>query len=249
MAEWIYRGWSQATAAGYAGLAAQGPGGFASSLSRLANDPTMMKANADLARYALDKGFTYGGSLVRRIAWQLGIQTSSGASTAGITLAGAGITSAAAILAAVAAGIIVIGAAGAIYVYTADEPIKLGPVALGPRKERPVGPGVTYNADDYYVFLLSNISGGSILVGQESVLKTTKACEIAGGGLCSGQNDPLVEYQIKSAGFKTYDQAAAAWCAELKGKKITNSPVAGDSKAEVYGGAYWIGTAPACPSG
>jgi hypothetical protein len=92
--------------------------------------------------------------------------------------------------------------------------------------------------------------GGSVWSAQRSLRacrgNTTRNCDIAGGGLC-GPNDPPIRYQIKSIGFPTMQEATDAWCAELAGKPTFPSAVAGDSKAEVYGGLYWIGTAPSCP--
>jgi hypothetical protein len=99
--------------------------------------------------------------------------------------------------------------------------------------------------DQYFVFVLPQVSGGSIVVSQESALKNAPTCSFSGGGLCQG-NDPPVVYQKVSQGFATLDDATAQWCSDLAGAKITNSPIAGDSHATVYGGDYWIGTAPGC---
>lgn len=103
----------------------------------------------------------------------------------------------------------------------------------------------TTPAEQYYIFVLPQVSGGSVVVSQESTLKTTPTCNFSGGGLCQG-NDPPVVYQKVSQGFATLDEATAQWCSDLSGAKITNSPLAGDSHATVYGGDYWIGTAPGC---
>jgi len=147
----------------------------------------------------------------------------------------------------VAAGLIVatIIAARLIGGFSADSAISAG---------RPLRPPAThdirhngektYNADAYAVFVLANISGGSIAVAQESSLKQAKTCDFAGGGPpgCT----TVVRYRKVSRGFTTYEAAQAEWCNQLKGARTEQWAIAGDSKAEVYGGKYWIGTAPAC---
>jgi hypothetical protein len=48
-------------------------------------------------------------------------------------------------------------------------------------------------------------------------------------------------------GYDKYDDAAAAWCKDFNASgKTENWAVARDSKANVYGGKYWIGLAPGC---
>jgi hypothetical protein len=147
-------------------------------------------------------------------------------------------------LAGIGAAALLIG--GLIYVNSGDGPVQPGPQLSRSRTPDPsrVGSEVTYNQDPYSVFVL-DISGGSVYIGQESVVKNTPGCKFAGGGLCRG-NDPPVPYQVKAGPFKTYDAARAAWCNELRGKPLMRWAVANDSKAPVYGGNYWIGTAPSC---
>jgi hypothetical protein len=98
---------------------------------------------------------------------------------------------------------------------------------------------------EYFVYVL-DISGGSVWVGQESALQSTPRCSFAGGGLCEGDGNNPPRVITKSQGFQTLEEAKAAWCSELKGKAIEYWPVAGDSKAAVYGGKYWVGLAPGC---
>jgi hypothetical protein len=78
-------------------------------------------------------------------------------------------------------------------------------------------------------------------------LRRTYSCRFAGGGLCRNDGTdrpPAVKYQ--SGKFASLEAATTAWCQELAGKPKVYSPVAGDSKAPVYGGNYWLGIAPGC---
>jgi hypothetical protein len=135
----------------------------------------------------------------------------------------------------------------------ADKSVQAGPRgdpaarrARGDLPARPsnVGPGSA--AGPYYVYVL-DISGGSVWIGQEETLKHTHSCSFAGGGLCKNDGTdrpPAVKYQ--SGKFVTLTAATKAWCQELSGKPKAYWQVAGDSKAPVYGGNYWLGLAPGC---
>jgi hypothetical protein len=95
---------------------------------------------------------------------------------------------------------------------------------------------------------LAKISGGSILIDTESNLKGRKGCTIAGGGLCKNDgSDYLVQYAVVDGPFKSEDEAIAAYCAKRTAPLVPN-PVAHGVKTQIYGGNYWVDTAPDCPS-
>jgi len=103
--------------------------------------------------------------------------------------------------------------------------------------------------DKYAVFLLTNIAGGSIWVGSEQEIQTKPVCSFPGGGLCKNDGtDALVQYVKESQDFSSYDDAQAAYCAAPK-SNVRSMPLTGGNKAKIYGGDYWIDTAPSCPSG
>jgi hypothetical protein len=163
--------------------------------------------------------------------------------------------------ATVAGGAAVVGGAiiGAILIgrlvglMSADAPVgvtaKGDPAtrrAQGTLAQRPptVRPGGA--AGHYYIYVLE-ISGGSVWIGQEETLRHTYSCNFAGGGLCKNDGTdqpPTIRY--RSGKFATLDAATRAWCQELSGKPTAYWQVAGDSKAAVYGGNYWLGLAPRC---
>jgi hypothetical protein len=211
-------------------IALPGPGQFAGALERVSN-ATGGPAR-QIAQRAMQLGYSYGGHLGKRMAFYAA-QVAAAATTP-------------AVIGSVLAGAAVIGLVGVIYVYSGDKAILPGPAMNKPKPEAKANPGVTHNPDNYFVFLLPQVSGGSIYVGQESQLKEMHPCDMPGGGPC-GDNDEPLKYEAKSQGFKTYGEATDAWCADLKGKERHNHPVAGDSTVTVYGGEYWIGTAPSCP--
>jgi hypothetical protein len=94
-----------------------------------------------------------------------------------------------------------------------------------------------------------DISGGSVVVAKESEIKGRAACSYGGGGLCGGAGNLPPKVISRQACFPTKEAAAASWCGELRGKTLVNKmQIAGDSVAPVYGGKYWIGLAPECPS-
>ena len=97
------------------------------------------------------------------------------------------------------------------------------------------------------IYLL-NISGGSVWVGTETQLKGSRTCDFSGGGECKGKNDPPPAAR-KQACYPNTAAAEAAWCQELRGRKTTTPPsYLFGTKAEVFGGNYWIESAPTCPA-
>lgn len=122
---------------------------------------------------------------------------------------------------------------------------KAARTARGDIPERPDDVISTNSSEKYYVYVL-NISGGSVWIGQETTLKNTPSCRFAGGGLCEGAGNNPPPVITKSQAYDTEIDANTAWCNELRGKKVEHWAVARDSKAEVYGGKYWLGLAPGC---
>ena len=142
--------------------------------------------------------------------------------------------------------------AGQLGGFAGDSYVKSGDLGnanyrkkTGTITKRPEAVAAGSGEGKYYVYVL-DISGGSVWVGQESTLKNTPSCKFAGGGLCegAGNNPPKIIKQSKA--YDTESEADAAWCEELQGKKKEDWVVAGDKKAEVYGGKYWLGLAPGC---
>lgn len=203
---------------------------FRANLGRVMNNPAATAAVRGVVEQALTKGPSYAGSALLRAATAIGSLFTP------------------AVIIAVAVGGAVIVAGGTIYVAMSDKPILPGPRVSQPGQPPPVRgrDEVTYNQDLYYIFVLPDVSGGSIVISQESALKDAPTCSFSGGGLCQG-NDPPVTYRIVSEGFTTFEGATAKWCNDVSGATITNWPVAGDSRAALYGGDFWIGTAPSCP--
>jgi hypothetical protein len=157
---------------------------------------------------------------------------------------GAAVAAGAVVTAAVAIGttIVVAQVAGS---FSGDTPVRAGkpnrPTAAPDTRDPNQ---LTQAGDAYAVFVLTNISNGSIFVGQESSLKEAHTCDFAGGGPpgCTS----MVTFTKASADFKTYDEAKADWCKTLAGAKQRPVAIAHDISADVYGGSYWIGTAPTC---
>ncbi|HEX8845086.1 MAG TPA: hypothetical protein VF791_10605 [Pyrinomonadaceae bacterium] len=118
-------------------------------------------------------------------------------------------------------------------------------VASGDIPTRPAAVEPGSGSQQYFVYVL-DLSNGSVWVGQEATLRSTPRCQFGGGGPCEGDGNNPPRVITKSRGYKTLEEAKAAWCAELKGKAIENWPLHGDRKAAVYGGKYWIGLAPGC---
>ncbi len=100
----------------------------------------------------------------------------------------------------------------------------------------------------FAVFLLTNISNGTIWVGKESELRAKKTWNFRGGGLApeKGGADIPVQYQKKSQDFNTYDEAVASYCRSLQSPPREIPMTGGGKKAVVYGAEYWVDTAPSC---
>jgi hypothetical protein len=227
-AELMTKGFTLGQAVQRLGIQLPGPGEFAGALERVSQTSG---AAREVAQKAMQLGYNYGGNILKQGIFYAG------------RIAATAMTPPVLVPVAIGATVILVG--GVIYVATSDKPILPGPAMNKPKPEWKPVPSISYNPDDYFVFVLPQVSGGSIYIGQESRLKTMHPCDMPGGGLC-GQTDPPLTYERKSPGFKNYDDAEKAWCAELKGKEKKNFPTAGDQKANVYGGWYWIGTAPDC---
>jgi hypothetical protein len=158
--------------------------------------------------------------------------------------------------AAIAANPIAVGAllfslvaASGFYVYSELNPsvAQLGPASLKPK---PPGRDVVAGGNDplrkYHIYVL-NISGGSVWIGQEMTRLTTPTCSFAGGGLCSGKNDPVPDVIKKSKEYDTMDAAVTDFCKEVRASGGSRAlPLTGGRKARVLGGDYWVDTAPGC---
>lgn len=127
------------------------------------------------------------------------------------------------------------------YMYTNWGRPSSMPVQPGARMNQPAstpvtGPGAVAGLK-YAVFLLPDNSGGTIYIGQESVLQTLRTCDLPNGGLCDDPNKtyPLVRYTKLSADFDTADEAYAAACqaGPIKSGYWGNKLVA-------YGGEWWF---------
>ncbi|MCX7008969.1 MAG: hypothetical protein NTY53_17270, partial [Kiritimatiellaeota bacterium] len=93
----------------------------------------------------------------------------------------------------------------------------------------------------YAVFLLNNVSGGSIWVGSESDLKNSHTYDFHGGGLKNGDgSSQLLKYEKKSGDFATREEAMAAYKGALTSPPKTMPLTGGGQKAQIYGGNYWV---------
>lgn len=101
------------------------------------------------------------------------------------------------------------------------------------------------NNEDFNVYVL-DIAGGSVWIGRESARQRSQRCKFAGGGTCQGNGLKPPGVIWTSGSYTSLEEATKALCRELRGKRTVSVPVAGDSKAAVYGGNYWIGLAPRC---
>jgi hypothetical protein len=207
-------------------------------------------ATASRARtvYSAVRALQVAGALTPEIMASGGAAAGTGGILGAIGAAMAGVSTAA--LVTVASGVVLVGL-GAGYIYSRGEsPVQPGEQfgkqhgqQAGLRSRTGQGQG-----SEKYAIVVADISGGSVMIGQESELEATEACRVEGGGLCekpAGEN-PLLQYRVIST-HDTYDDAVTAWCGALAKAKTVRIPVARDSKAELYGGSYWIGAAPECP--
>jgi hypothetical protein len=114
--------------------------------------------------------------------------------------------------------------------------VTVPPATSGP------GPDPTPTADGYTVFILTNVSGGSIWIGRESELKKTHTYDFSGGGLKDGDGSKqLIKYVKKSQEFKTFNDAKQFYLKSLQSQP-RSIPLTGGSKAKIFGGDYWVDT-------
>jgi hypothetical protein len=109
------------------------------------------------------------------------------------------------------------------------------------RKDDPVPPSDGVNSTSgYALFILTNVSNGSIWVGRESELKTMHTYDFAGGGLKSGDGSrQMARFVKKSPSFQTQDEAKKFFLRSLQSKPRA-IPLTGGSKAKIFGGDYWV---------
>ncbi|MEU1286609.1 hypothetical protein [Kitasatospora sp. NPDC005856] len=95
------------------------------------------------------------------------------------------------------------------------------------------------SAGAYYVFLLTNVSGGNVLVGSLQDVQGKRTCDFADGGLCAdaGGSDVPVEYSAKLGPYPTLAAAQAAYCANATNPHP--GPGATGTKVDIFGGDYW----------
>lgn len=173
---------------------------------------------------------TLGGKALVSSGVAAGSGGAAGATLLGLSLPAWGL---------VAAGASVLLVGGYIWSQSGDKPVKAGPAMSGPHPDRP-GPVISFNADSYAVFLLTNVSNGSIWVGQESALKEAHTYDFAGGGQKQGDGSTQrVTYEKKSGDFPTYDQAMDAY-RKARTSPPRHMPLTGGRKAQIYGGDYWV---------
>jgi hypothetical protein len=164
-----------------------------------------------------------------------------------------GLTGGAATLAGIAATVITLG--GLVYggsiiagEMSADSPTaEYGSAVNDPRGEPPAAPTNTVAEEPYAVYVLTNVSGGTIWISQESSLKSSLACQFEGGGLCASQggSDRPVTYTKLSQDYFTRDAAFTDFCSAITSEP-RNYELAFGTKATVYGGDYWIDLLPSC---
>lgn len=111
-----------------------------------------------------------------------------------------------------------------------------------PRKPAPV---ISARDQKYAVILMTNVSGGSVVVRQIHKIKKTKTCHFQGGGLCS-RTSPKVKYQILSRLYDGYADAVKDYCRNRTTKPRSIRLTRG-RKAKVYGRDVWVSNAPSCP--
>ncbi|MFE7526558.1 hypothetical protein ACFU7Y_12615 [Kitasatospora sp. NPDC057542] len=94
-------------------------------------------------------------------------------------------------------------------------------------------------AGAYYVFLLTNVSGGNVLVGSLDDVQGKRTCDFADGGLCAdaGGQDVPVQYTAELGPYPTLTDAQAAYCANAANPHP--GPGAVGTKVDIFGGSYW----------
>ncbi|MFG2909312.1 hypothetical protein ACGF13_30130 [Kitasatospora sp. NPDC048286] len=95
------------------------------------------------------------------------------------------------------------------------------------------------SAGAYYVFLLTNVSGGNVLVGSLDDVQGKRTCDFADGGLCAdaGGQDVPVQYTAELGPYPTLVDAQAAYCANATNPHP--GPGAAGTKVDIFGGSYW----------
>lgn len=95
------------------------------------------------------------------------------------------------------------------------------------------------------VFVLTNVSGGSLWTGSTFTLQDRRACDFVGGGLCDGTSPP-VEYSMIDGPFRTQEGLVESFCAAVY-KPLWYPPLVVSSRIGAYGAEYWVAGVPACP--
>ncbi|MFD8708702.1 hypothetical protein ACFV1W_40010 [Kitasatospora sp. NPDC059648] len=95
------------------------------------------------------------------------------------------------------------------------------------------------SAGAYYVFLLTNVSGGNVLVGSMQDVQGKRTCDFADGGLCAdaGGRDVPVQFTPKLGPYPTLAAAQAAYCANATNPHP--GPGGAGTKVNIFGGDYW----------
>lgn len=159
--------------------------------------------------------------------------------------------------AATAAGVVtLLGAAGILGAivgtaagsFAGDDPVQPGSAIDGPHATQvPVATAGVAEAELYSVWLLTNVSNGSVWVGQESVLQGSMTCQWPGGGLCAdaGSVEVPLAYEQKLGPYSTSEEAVSAYCGALASTPVY-WPLQHGYKGEIFGASYWVDTAPPC---
>ncbi|MBZ0149068.1 MAG: hypothetical protein K8F62_16220, partial [Pseudorhodoplanes sp.] len=127
-------------------------------------------------------------------------------------------------------------------IFNAAEKFAAGTPCLTDRVREAQGQQQGADKEQTCIYII-DASGGSVWLGTEEQQKRTSAASIKGAG--TGRTPPRVLRTVSC--HATREAATFAWCTELRGKKTENWVLAHNSKAEVYSGKYWIGSAPGCP--
>ncbi|MFJ2864130.1 hypothetical protein [Kitasatospora sp. NPDC087314] len=104
----------------------------------------------------------------------------------------------------------------------------------------------------YYVFVLTNVSGGNIFVGTLQDVQGARTCDFVDGGLCApaGGQDVPVQYTVGLGPYPTLVDAQAAYCANAADPHT--GPGGAGTKVDIFGGSYWADninfTCPVTPS-
>jgi len=116
--------------------------------------------------------------------------------------------------------------------------------------------GALTEGQQYFIFSLDNVSGGTLFIGTMESVDSALACNFIGGGLCTdpdGDGDltdsnPFVEYTFLDNGFPTRAAAETIYCQAVTGEP-SNMALTGGAKVTAFGGSYWADYMPDCPSG